>query len=349
MTSSAEPGRASGDPRVDAVRRADFWRATPGQAADGWKEWQHFVVCLPRGVILANWSLRADGAGRWLASVVIAVRVEGAAAWRGEVVEADARWRPGGIDMEVGGQRLAFGPAGWTLTLDLPDSGLVGQIEVRPLTVPAATGRLPFAGSPGVRWRVVPRATAEVHLTVGGAPYVLSGAPAYHDHNWGRFGWGDDFVWEWGFFAPSGGAPWSAVFSRVLDRARHRVRMAGLLLWEGPDYARMFRDAEVDYRFEGLRAWAAPATFPPALGALIEGETWVLPERLWVRGVRGAERVELALDVRSAAQVVVLDEARPLGLVVIQELEVAATLSGRLGGRDVAAAGAGLMELVRGR
>jgi hypothetical protein len=45
---------------------------------------------------------------------------------------------------------------------------------------------------------------------------MLDRAPGYHDHNWGRWHWGQDLGWEWGCFLP----PAPGLFSTSL---RHRT------------------------------------------------------------------------------------------------------------------------------
>ena len=102
-----------------------------------------------------------------------------------------------------------------------PDDGLRAR-PGRRRRVPADRGRAaPAAGRGWIAWYVVPRLRCRGRATVGGPTRSTStGASAYHDHNWGRWHWGDDLGWEWGcFLAP---APGPAFFlSRTTDRA-HR-------------------------------------------------------------------------------------------------------------------------------
>ena len=46
-------------------------------------------------------------------------------------------------------------------------------------------------------WLFVPRLRADGWLRIGGREHRFDNDLAYHDHNWGRFWWGDDFGWTW--------------------------------------------------------------------------------------------------------------------------------------------------------
>ena len=72
-------------------------------------------------------------------------------------------------------------------------------------------------------WLFVPRLRAQGWLRIGGREHRIENDLAYHDHNWGRFWWGDDFGWTWGTLLPTRpDDPWSMVFLQMTDRSRLR-------------------------------------------------------------------------------------------------------------------------------
>ena len=99
-------------------------------------------------------------------------------------------------------------------------------------------------GAP-INWLVVPRLVADGEITLAGRRHVVAGALAYHDHNWGRWYWGDDLGWEWGcFLTPAASAtpdsntaavsaPIAVVFSLTTDRAHKRTGQASVTVCAG--------------------------------------------------------------------------------------------------------------------
>src|SRR5690606_5897731 len=95
----------------------------------------------------------------------------------------------------------------------------------------------------------------------------FEGAGAYHDHNWGRWYWGDEIAWDWGCLLASDGT--SIVFARTTDRARRRPRGIYLLV-QTPNARRMFSGPAVRLTEAGVLD-AAPRRLPGALAALHAG------------------------------------------------------------------------------
>jgi hypothetical protein len=226
----------------------------------------------------------------------------------------------------------------------LPDDGVEARITAafaaRALEVPLL---LPL-GSGWISWYVVPRLEVrEGWLAADGERVELAGASAYHDHNWGRWHWGDDLGWEWGaFLAPAPGPAF--VLSRSTDRAHTALGPAMLSVdlgrarrvFTGPG-VRMEWSGELG---EGLRR------VPGALAALHPDRARPrLPAALAVRADDGVDAVELAFTARAAAQLVTGDPARP-GYGFLHQLAGEFTAAGRLDGADLACAGLAVVEYV---
>ena len=166
--------------------------------------------------------------------------------------------------------------------------------------------QLPF-GPGWVSWYVVPRLTVSGELTVGSRRIDLAHASAYHDHNWGRWYWGDDVGWEWGAFLTPAPGP-AFVLSRATDRQHRRVGNPVLIVQRG-SRRRTFggRTVAIDYagQLDGrLRR------LPGALAALHQDRaTPRLPARVTVRANDGRDRVEIVFTARAAAQLIAGDPA----------------------------------------
>ncbi len=115
---------------------------------------------------------------------------------------------------------------------------------------------------------------------------------AYHDHNWGRFWWGDDFGWTWGtIFAHDPGTRGRWYSCRMTDRSRLRCLSQALYVWHHDEPAAIFRHAAVQTRSVGLLGRAADCTLPPPMRLLLDGEVPDVPERIEIDATRAGDTV----------------------------------------------------------
>ena len=165
--------------------------------------------------------------------------------------------------------------------------------------------RLPL-GAGWISWFAVPVLTVPGSASLEGRELDLSGATAYHDHNWGRWHWGDDLGWEWGCFASASGRAF--VLSRTTDRA-HRRTSRPLLVAQDRARRAVFGGRAVELGFDGLLE-AEPRRLPGSFAAL-HGDRAAprLPGRLHVRADDGADHLELEFRASACAQLIAADPA----------------------------------------
>lgn len=331
------------------TRRAGFWRASRLNPPVGhYHEWIHFVVLHPRITVILNFALQwTPPSEGWRGTVTILAK---SSRWRGEVAEfggADLVWQSGGMDCSFGDNVVSFGADGWRIRTRSDDVQI--DLVITPTSVPAAASRLPFAATSDARWFVVPRCAVRGLVRLPEIEVDMSDGTAYHDHNWGEIRWGGDFAWEWQFWHSDGQPAWTAVSSQLLDRDRHVCRQRGLMLWAGSQQVRAFSHSETSISFDGHQRVPMRGTFPAPL-ALTQPRAWeALPTTWRVEAARGLDFVRLDLRPETVCQVLVPDGERLLGIVAIQEIEVAGELTGEISGQSVRARGRGIGELVRAR
>ena len=201
--------------------------------------------------------------------------------------------------------------------------------------------RLPL-GSGWISWLAVPVLAVDGSAVVDGRELDLSSATAYHDHNWGRWHWGDDLGWEWGCFASASGRAF--VLSRTTDRA-HRRSSRPLLVAQERTRRAVFSGRAVELRFDGLLE-AEPRRLPGPLAAL-HGDRAAprLPDRLHVRANDGADHVELEFHARASAQLIAADPAEP-GYGFVHELVGEFSAVSRLRGVEREETGLAVVEYV---
>jgi hypothetical protein len=314
-------------------------------SAAAYKDWLHLnVLDHATGTAgLVNVSLHGDPADpRSRAIGTALVHVPGAG-WIGntEVAGLEAA-RIGVSSIALEHVAIAVDATRVLASVHLPDDGLVLDLTARFASQPiVAEHAVPF-GTSWIAWFAVPRLVLEGSGRADGLDLRLAGASAYHDHNWGRWHWGDDFGWEWGCFLPSPPAP-AFVLSGVTDRAHlfsdpslHVARSRGKQRFSG-------RALSVDW--SGALA-APPRRLPGAVAALHhDRSTPRLPERLTVTADDGRDRVELEFVARAAAQLIAADPARR-GYGFVHELVGDFRFESRLGGSAAAGGGLAVVEYV---
>ena len=314
------------------------------------KEWFHFCVLAPGLDLFLNFSaMETDGAGlprRETARVTILVRTD--EGWDGDVDTIPPHQvliRRSAIDATLGASRMRFDERGFTLEASLADRPIALTLTLTPETMPLMRPNTPLEEGP-IHWLVVPRLAASGTVRVGDREFSVENAPAYHDHNWGRFRWGHDFAWQWGFALPSlAAAPWSLAFVRLINRARTSDLGHGLFLWRRGLQRRIFREGEVSITPRGHFAPARIAKFPRALALLAPELTTDVPRTLEIAAAARGDAVRCRFEAEDLAQVVIPDDG-DFGLTVINEVRGRLTMEGTVDGEAVAMEGRSVFEFL---
>jgi hypothetical protein len=236
---------------------------------------------------------------------------------------------------------MSLDPDGIAVTARLP--GATGSVEfLAEPTAPAITvdAPVPF-GSGWIAWRALPRCAVSGHWSEGGEPSALKDTVAYHDHNWGRWHWGDDAGWEWAALLASDGT--TVVMSRTTDR-QHRTGEPLVHAVLGGRWRR-FQGRAVTVGLHG-RFDGDLLRLPGAMAALHGGRNGpMLPELVGVVADDGVDRIEVEFQPVHACQLITADPMVP-GYGFIHELMGRFTYRGRVDGIDVAGSGLGVFEYV---
>lgn len=336
------------------LARSDFLRAPVLATArpTGFKEWHHFVVHGQDMRLLINFSLTNEAFGadefRLAPRVIVIVHDEN---WTGAVERFDARALNVSADLgelTVGGNRMSVLPGGYRVAIDLPDKDIQGELHFTSASRPFVVRNEPV-GDGRVSWLFVPRLRADGWLRIGGREHRMENDLAYHDHNWGRFRWGDDFGWTWGTILPTGPRdPWSMVFVQMTDRRRLRCLSRALYVWHHDEPAAIFRHAAVEARSEGLLGRAADCTLPPPMRLVLDGEVPAVPERIEIDATRAGDRVHAEFRSRSYARLAQPSEVHLDRSTVLCETGGTVRASGTVDGEDFDFVGTGVFEFLHG-
>ena len=343
-------------PAEGVLERTDFARfgLQPAIRDRPVKEWHHFIIHGQSHRVIVNFSVcddvtvRSGGPERAVAGRVI-VLVE-SEPWNGAVVRVDdseVSLSADGLHMRLGRSELRLRDGSYEVSLHLPEAGIAGRLAFLPLTHPLVAGNHGLGPSGRLSWLSIPRLAAHGWLTVGAERLSFRSELAYHDHNWGRFRWGEDFGWEWGSALPADPAnPWAVVYSRTTDRARLRAFSQGMYVWHHGEMVALFREATTEVTFSGLLRADPRLTLPDAMRFLTPGRASDIPSELVVVGRRGADHVELRFIPQAYVRLAIPSETDIHQVVTLNEISGRIAAIGVIGGRSLAIEGTGVFELL---
>jgi hypothetical protein len=309
----------------------------PGLAR--YKEWWHInVIDEAAGLdLIVNLSLSGDvhraAAGRAYRIVIVHETARG---WTHDFTLRDGLGAyPGGesLALDFGGVTLMPEGEGLALTL-APDEGvhISGRLVLQARADPLMIWKNTSIGHGQINWFVVPRLEATGCLQVDGRAYALTAAPAYHDHNWGAWIWGDNFGWDWGFSAAltETEAGWlSLVYDRTTDKNGLTTLEHSLGLWQGARLAVFFSRRELQLAYQGR--FAGDVQRIPGPATLIDPARPVcIPARLLIEAADGANWISASFRPEQALQIAIPAEGLR-GLAELNETLGIFTVSGQIG------------------
>ena len=204
---------------------------------------------------------------------------------------------------------------------------------------------LPVAFGRGwIAWRALPRLELTGVLEVDGLRVDLAHASGYHDHNWGRWCWGDDAGWTWGTFHGDPGGPLLTVTTAHRTDRHHRTeRPIARVRWG--DTVRDFPPRTVSIHRHG-RLPHRLLRLPGATAALrSDRRAPDLPDAVTVSAMDGDDHLTVEFRVVDAVQLVNADPVAT-GHTFVHELFGTFVCRGYVGGDLVATHGSGVFEHV---
>jgi len=341
------------------LERTDYFRRSPARygGRGAFKEWQHFVVHAPELMLIVNFSVLdepplagaapARSASEAARVIMLANR---SGIWEGDVDRIDferVHIETGLVDARFGGNVMRLRDGRYQVVTALARRDLAVDLEFVPVSHPTQANNHPLSAHERLSWVFVPRLTARGTVRAGGEEITIEEAPAYHDHNWGHFRWGNDFSWR--FLQMCGESPameWSAVMWHVMDGTRNHTRSCGLYLRRGWSEEYAFRGQEVAVGCRGLLRQSSLLRVPAVMALVAAGGTCDVPAALRLEACNSDGQVELDFESQSVAQVLVPSEVSPVGAVSLNEISGRCRLTGSVGGHTISLEGPGVLEYV---
>lgn len=307
-----------------AIRKTDWFRRPPSRigGAAGYKEWVHFCIYAGDLDLLVNFSEVDDprgGARPAIARQTLLARTD---RWIGGVEQMPgALVRSGAIHADFGERSsLRYEDGAYRLRALGRRVSIEADLTLQPISAPAPIHNVTVGDGPPIHWVVLPRLAATGSVVVAGRRFELDRAPAYHDHNWGYFGWGRDFAWEWGFGLPQESSnPFSLVFARLSNRALTRTRMQTLFVWHERQVAAAFRDDQIRIEHHGLFRPDRLLRLPTVMALVARSRATDVPARMTIEARSSRGSVVAEFTPCDVAQVIIPND-HDLGTTIIHEV-----------------------------
>ncbi len=330
-----------------------------------WKEWYHFILVEPnRGIrVLANVSLSGlPNHGQVI--VTLFVTVPAPTEPGGELTYgfcADHEWQEQTV------QRAPAGAQGrdFRIVLDGLHSSffaksdyhqlaleMTGQAQTTPMFIPELTPH----GSSFVGWGLMPVVSPSGQLRIG-QQVVQVGHDwfCYHDHNYGRFRWGDDIGWVWFVVtltvrgaqpaSRARGSRLTVVLHRGNNRDQTKRGSPHLFIYVGRQLRKMFVGPALSLSFSWTDEPQLPPRLPAAMASLFEDRALLLPTAISIRARDDVDALELELPVSSCTELVLADDV-DRRYTFIEELSGEAELNADIDGTALSAEGYFYAEFV---
>ncbi len=315
---------------------------------NAYKEWYHanFFDHENRRIGLINTSLHGQWGGENSQAVATGLVFDPENGWLGNVHEnrfSDIALDQYGIMLPQTAIGIAHSQEVLSASVDMPVDELTVRLEAKPLSSPFRMQTpMPF-GSGWIAWSAVPVLKAKGRLRRFRQDSSLDSTTVYHDHNWGRWFWGDDCGWEWGVFTAGDSGP-TVVFSVVTNSDHSIFGLPHLYVIAGGrarqfvgDHITVEREREVarlDRRIPGVMASLHKDRSSP-----------LLHRRVSIEVKSGFDWFRLEFSMESAIQLILAEPMRQ-GYGFIHELCGEFTLRGKLEQVELDHHGLGVFEYV---
>lgn len=353
---SAPPLRQQSDvdALAEAIRRINYLRRTPRTIGGegGHTEWFHFCVQGEDLDLIVNFSLRDDVRRGVEGSAEIArvtLLVRRGAEWDGDIdsfSSAQTVVLGGQLQLVFDSNELRYHEGLFHLSVAMRDRPLSAELTLRPVTMPSATHNLQVAAGQPIHWVVVPRLLASGFVRCGNDVYPLHEAPSYHDHNWGRFEWGQDFSWTWGFCLPAARAqPWSMVSVHLTDRMQTKALWQALLLWKDQRLVRLLHGRELRIHRRGRLRPSRVLKLPRVMSLVAPATLVDVPEVLTVSAQGDGDTLEYTFTSEHMAQLIIPND-HDFGVTIINEVSGHVRLRGHVRAEPIELDGPGVFEFL---
>jgi hypothetical protein len=290
-----------------------------------WKDWYHFVLLDRQGKvrILVNINLMGrPGHGEIQVSFLVNLasthllpeeRVDMPMATLGTTFNLE--WQPDMVrrnPLRIQGNGVLLELDGKHSMLQVQDERAQlsilcqGEAQAMPLLV---TEDSPF-GSGFIGWGLVPGLQVMGELSVGEQNFSIDRDWfVYHDHNFGRFRWGEDIAWEWfvAFATCDDGRQITLVLDQRTNKDHSVKDLPYIFLYLDNQLHKVFLGSTLAIHWDWSSSPVMPVRMPGIMASLFADRTLKVPSSLQVEAADERDRLLVNVNFETTMELVVPD------------------------------------------
>lgn len=328
--------------------------ALPSAATPDSKDWYHVVLLHAASGSRAIANVNLDGSG---ADAVLEWTLVVHAPGEPSRLYGTSRsqiWRPGMVQarpLAILGSDVSYGFDGQQIALRIAPRDIELQLNLvaRPTATPLLVSEGAPFGSGYFGWGIMPVLQAEGEIAAcGRSEPIDSSWFCYHDHNFGRFRWGEDFGWEWlvAHAVGDGGEPMTVIADWRTDRAHTPGGLLHVYIVIGGKVRKIFLGPAVRLRWHWHDEAALPTRLPGTMATLLADRPVRRPRAIVLDAADERDRIQLTVDVDAYFEVIAPDSCSSAA-TRIGETSGLATVELRLADSCLAGRGLAYAEYTR--
>lgn len=181
-----------------------------------------------------------------------------------------------------------------------------GQAQASPLLV---TEDSPF-GSGFIGWGLVPGLQVSGELSVCQQTFNIDhNWFCYHDHNFGRFRWGEDIGWEWfvAFLTDDNGRKFTLVLDKRTNKDHSVDGLPYIFIYEENQLKKIFLGQTLQINWTWTNLPVKPLRLPGIMASLFSERTLKMPQALQIFAIDDQDNMNLDIQFEATTELIVSD------------------------------------------
>ena len=182
-----------------------------------------------------------------------------------------------------------------------------GEPRATPIMIPEL---FPY-GTGFIGWGFIPGLDVSGELSINGQLYTISEDWfCYHDHNFGRFRWGDENVgWVWwvASLRTTGGQDITFVFHRGNNKDFSRLDSPYLFVYYNEELVKAFLGESIKMSFTWTEKPERLPILPGSMATVFSHRKVLVPKRIHVKAKDEVHDVEVIMDIEGITEIILPD------------------------------------------
>jgi hypothetical protein len=278
-------------PRIEDSKSADYLQPPTiyDTEINAYKEWQHFNVFDKKTnlFLLLNFAITDNP---YDIKHGVAARIAVAKSPKNKIFCAI---EPENIDnlkfsylspeIKFKGVSVTYEKNTYEVYLKMDTIPLVTHLQFQICSQPLTSYTRPF-GSGFLGWTVFPRVLVNGRVSIEGKEYNIKNCYGYHDHDWGRYYWGERIGWQWGIFAEDNINGYTFLFDRRTDGVKGSVFEGILMIYKGEELMTSFSGEKLQVKFFG-NFEGKKITIPGLMRLMYQESSSYVPKKITISGI----------------------------------------------------------------